>query len=401
MSSDFSKFIKIFVLFFAFLADYLTMPSYHAAYTLYTRKRTNGKPVYYWRTYDENGNRTSGKSTGCTNRRDANKYCRSLISFDMPVKNKSFKNYAGTFFAEDSLWYTDLKLCDAQLSEGYIAAIRSYHQNHIMPYFGDCGLSEIVPSKIKDFRLRLKEKKLTNTTINTICGTLKIITDTATNDGILKIDPFRGVRRLAENKTTHDAFTIDEGKAIISADWKKKNFRDASLIAAVTGLRMGEVMAIRDETLYDNYIDVRDQRDRNKLLPTKGKEKRKVPICPEVHSIIQANIAENGGYAFPYSCSCYRKNLYIAFPGKTRNEQKERRLAFHSWRHLFNTQLLAENVPPHKVAAVIGHSSGVGSMQERYTNWEPEHFPEVYEAQKKLLENLGGRLLQTFKSAHP
>jgi len=66
----------------------------------------------------------------------------------------------------------------------------------------------------------------------------------------------------------------------------------------------------------------------------------------------------------------------------------KRGLCFHSWRHFFNTYLLAENVPPVKVAAVLGHSTGAGSMQERYTNWRPDMFPEVYAAQEKLVKLL-------------
>jgi integrase len=68
--------------------------------------------------------------------------------------------------------------------------------------------------------------------------------------------------------------------------------------------------------------------------------------------------------------------------------REKRGLCFHSWRHFFNTFLLAQNVLPHKVAAVLSHSTGAGSMQERYTNWRPEQFPEVYTAPEKLVKEL-------------
>lgn len=38
-----------------------------------------------------------------------------------------------------------------------------------------------------------------------------------------------------------------------------------------------------------------------------------------------------------------------------------------------------------KVRAVMGHSEGKGSMTAVYTDWAPEMFPEVYEAQGKLM----------------
>lgn len=70
---------------------------------------------------------------------------------------------------------------------------------------------------------------------------------------------------------------------------------------------------------------------------------------------------------------------------------KESGLVFHSFRHFYNTYLLSENVPREKVDAVIGHSSGKGSMSELYTHWSHEMMPEVYAANEKLLMYLIGR----------
>jgi len=67
------------------------------------------------------------------------------------------------------------------------------------------------------------------------------------------------------------------------------------------------------------------------------------------------------------------------------DEKEEKKLVFHSLRHFFNTYLQAENVPINKVDAVIGHSGGKGTMTARYTDWLPEMFPEVYEAQGRLM----------------
>ena len=41
---------------------------YKEPFTLYARKMKNGKPVWYYRVYDSDGNRTSGKSTGLTSK---------------------------------------------------------------------------------------------------------------------------------------------------------------------------------------------------------------------------------------------------------------------------------------------------------------------------------------------
>jgi len=41
---------------------------YKQPYNLYPRKTKGGKIIWYYRTYDDGGNRTSGKSTGQTSK---------------------------------------------------------------------------------------------------------------------------------------------------------------------------------------------------------------------------------------------------------------------------------------------------------------------------------------------
>lgn len=41
---------------------------YKKEFSLYLRKLHSGKGIYYYQTYDERGNRTVAKSTGCTNK---------------------------------------------------------------------------------------------------------------------------------------------------------------------------------------------------------------------------------------------------------------------------------------------------------------------------------------------
>ncbi len=77
-----------------------------------------------------------------------------------------------------------------------------------------------------------------------------------------------------------------------------------------------------------------------------------------------------------------------AMPADMREKRIPEGLSFHSYRHFFNTYLLSENVPPHKVRTVMGHSEGRGTTTETYTVWRPEMFPEVYEAQEKLMNYL-------------
>ncbi|MDR2510356.1 MAG: integrase, partial [Spirochaetaceae bacterium] len=64
------------------------------AFSLYCRKLSSGKTVWYYQTYDEDGLRTAGKSTGKSTKTAAREYCNALMragkllpsaQFDIPT----------------------------------------------------------------------------------------------------------------------------------------------------------------------------------------------------------------------------------------------------------------------------------------------------------------------------
>ena len=69
-------------------------------------------------------------------------------------------------------------------------------------------------------------------------------------------------------------------------------------------------------------------------------------------------------------------------------KRKEHGYCFHSFRHFSNTYFLSQGILPIKVACVLGHSTGVSSMQERYTNFSEKDFFEFYEVQANLFQYL-------------
>jgi hypothetical protein len=60
-------------------------------FSLYTRTMKDGRKVWYYRTYDEFGKRTTGKSTGQTSKTKAENYCLRLFRENTLVPNSSMK----------------------------------------------------------------------------------------------------------------------------------------------------------------------------------------------------------------------------------------------------------------------------------------------------------------------
>lgn len=381
-------------------------------YSLYRRKaKSSNKFYYYYRTYRSDGARTTGISTGKTSERAARKYCEELFKSGLLVPHPSvlFETYARDWFKWDSCPYIrDRRASGTKKRPGitpdFSRQLRGYLMNHIMPYFGTTPMEKINPVMIRKWRLWMRDGReqggrwisgLSNKSINNIASALKIILDWALAEEVITRDPFRGISQLLVDDDSRGAFTLDQVKTILERPrWDSYVAWLFTLTAAVTGMREGEVRAIRRECLYPEYIDVTLQYKAGKgLSPLKTKDARKVPICKELYDLLDEQTGNkyftfDAGEGVPlgvkFAITRFDKIVSSEFP----EEKEEKKLVFHSLRHFFNTYLQAENVPINKVDAVIGHSGGKGTMTARYTDWLPEMFPEVYEAQGKLMKIL-------------
>lgn len=386
----------------------------HANFDLYKRKPKSpqGKTWIYYRAYDVHGNRLPGRTTGIEFRGErswarARAYCEDLYKANRlhVVPSLLFETFARGWFVWESCPYVlDRRASGTTkrpgITQGYVRQMRAYLENHILPYFTGTSLSGINPVRIRAFRVWLQGPRvingndigpLGNKSINNICSCLRIMMDWALDNDQITKDPFRGIEQLMVDDDSREAFTLDQVKEVLSAPWPAEIARQFAFVAAVTGMREGEVRAIRRASLHEKYIDVDKQFSREGLSDLKTKDARKVPICKEVYDLLDSMIGKRV-YAFengegqPYGINFLVSTNFKVVTDRLYPENTG--LVFHSFRHFYNTYLLSQNVPREKVDAVIGHSKGKGSMSELYTHWAPEMMPEVYEAHEKLVYEL-------------
>ena len=364
---------------------------YREPFTIFPRKLSSGKTVYYYRTYTPDGERTVAHSTGKTNKTQARCYCSDLLAKGLLYSNSgvNFGIYAKDFFDDNSQWMCD-KIQSGQgkaqpVAKGTLVIYRHCLKDYIIPFFKNIKLADIKPSHIKKFRDSFIKKGLSNSIINLNCTILKIIISYARADGLITTDPFVSIPMMYVNARAKGAFTKEQLIKTFHKEWEVQDRKTFSLIAAVTGMRISEILAIRKETLFENYIDIKDQFLSHNLQPVKDGEKRKLRICSEIYEILADCIKRNGNFAFTETQNTYRQIFYNYAEIPTAQIRKETKLSFHSLRHFVNTILITSGVPEIKVKTVLGHSSGKGSMSERYANFRPEDFDDVAEIQKKLL----------------
>jgi len=371
------------------------MPRYKEPFTIFPRKLSSGKTVYYYRTYTPDGSRTVAHSTGKSTKSQAKQFCSELLVKGQLLSTfgTTFGEYAKDFFSDTSQWMLD-KIQISQGKEQPVAknTLKSYrHCNEafLIPFFKNVRLMEIKPLHIKQFRSRMIEQGFSNSAINLSCACLKIIISYAIADKLIINNPFVSVQQMYVNAKTKDSYTLKELLITFNSKWLTPERKLFCLIAACTGMRISEISAIRKETVFTDYINVKDQLANKELRPVKDGEKRKVPISPELYKAIQSILQFKSDFLFTENQDTYRQDFYRHTKMKY-SERIEKGLSFHSLRHFVNTYFLSKNISELKVKSVLGHSSGKGSMTERYLNFQIENFKEIVEAENELFKQFCG-----------
>jgi integrase len=217
---------------------------------------------------------------------------------------------------------------------------------------------------------------------------------------ILLSNPTGDIKALANDRKGLRIITSDEFKALFVRDWRGAWGGDriactANKLAALTGMRVSEVLGLRGEFVFDTHILVCAQYDKYGYRETKTKEKHNIPLAPAMVAELRELMAANGnGFLFSEDGGAkpvHRQHLYrgllkaLENIGMTKNEIKERGINVHAWRHFCNTELQRAGLTVQKVQAVTGHKS-VG-MTEHYTHFDPMDFGEVPKVQERLLLN--------------
>lgn len=155
-----------------------------------------------------------------------------------------------------------------------------------------------------------------------------------------------------------------------------------------TGMRSGEILALRKCDIEESYINVNyTWNPRFGLKCPKNGYTRKVPLYPEVKTALEELISKNPYIDFqdkersfifwgkepgrPLSPNVLTERLYEALDsiGIKAEERKQRNIVFHSWRHFHATEL-ASHCSEHSAQVVLGHLSPI--MTRHYANHRTE-----------------------------
>jgi integrase len=386
------------------------------SYSLYKRCLSSGRVVFYYRTYDYNGNRTSGRSTGQSTRTAAREFCNRLLRENRLVPGQEecapapfFRDYARGFWDYETSSYLKSRKGRRPISRGYATQGEYAVRNHLVPVFGDKRLDAITEFDIDSWLAAFKDREYTtndkitkrhykSNTANLAFKILRIMLNYAVKQKLIASNPCKGVEMLNINDEKKiEILSSDEVKKLFPPDWKKvwdeEIFYVLNKLAACTGMRHGELLGLRGEFVYETHIDVCAQYNRYGYQDVKTHRPRNIPVPAGVREDLEILTGKNGrGYLFsrdggnkPVTRKYVYLSLYKALEriGIGEEERKRRNLSMHGWRHFLNTTLLMANIPDAKVMSVTGHASR--KMKEHYTHFDNTKMTDVMAVQEGLL----------------
>jgi integrase len=239
---------------------------------------------------------------------------RQLIDFPTVKAGKGSINFI-KFLTE--FWdYEKSPYIGEKLVRGYRMGRHHCHEmgNRIKanwePYFKGRILDSITREELKQFSLQLSGcrkapetagigqdgEKLSAAYINQILLAGFTALKWAKREGMIALDPTEGLLKFSGKGKKRGVLTPQEAEAVFAARWKDKRSYIGNLLSLTTGLRAGEVLALRRSDIPltgKNLFISHSWSVHDGLKCPKNGEERKVPLLPEVRERLMELVKEN------------------------------------------------------------------------------------------------------------
>jgi integrase len=365
-------------------------------------KRADGRWQVHVRYRDEHGVRQRTTVYGKTPReaRDKAEEVRRRLRAHLPAKDKKITLGA---FAES--WITStLAASDRKPSTKSLYATLA--RKHIIgAKLGAQPLDRLKPSHVEAWKVELKGRGLSDSTIRSAFNALKAILDTAVRDEALARNVATSVTRPKATRYEAAFLTPEEVRRLLEA---ASATRHAALFAFLvnTALRRGEALALRWS---DVNLDARVLRVRGTLArfdgtlivtePKTTKSRRSVPLSAAVERVLRevrtiqaadrlraGSAWQQTGYVFTTQLGepCDPRNVLRALKAVAKRAGLGD-IGLHTLRHSAAAVMLVNGVPLKVVSEVLGHAS-IGITGDIYGHVSPD---VSREALGRLSEALG------------
>jgi len=262
--------------------------------------------------------------------------------------------------------------------------------NHIYQAFGKRPINGIARKEIKTFFNKLHEKGLNINTLKAIRAPLSGVFAFAVESEYIESNPIRDVPlKFKKSRFEIDPLSETETKKLLeqSRKFMGGSYYPAMLLAVRTGLRIGEIQALKwtDIDFENRQIEVRRSWRKGRMTRTKNKKRRRVDMTLQVtetlqaHQTVQKRKALKEGHPLSeYVFTGKRDEMLnrISFQNALNRcceKAKLRKIRTHDLRHIYATTRLMRGHNVGDVSYQLGHSS-IKITYDVYAHWMPGQF---------------------------
>lgn len=279
------------------------------------------------------------------------------------------KNESRETFAAAADRYVNSRIA-VGLKTGSIEDYRDRIRLHLLPTFGPSPLGEIEPEQIEHWIAGQREAGASTTSIRHYLSLMSSIFRYEIRRGRCERNPVSeaDVPR-ARQRVEIRYLTIPELEALLApvpTDRLGLMERALYATAAMTGLRRGELLALRwgDVDFTTGVLRVRrSYRKRRFDIPKTRSSSRAVPFGARVRSELEQHHARssfNGAddlvFGLPSTGGVYDASYMTKRFQAARRRAGLRPIRFHDLRHTFGTQMAAARAPLRSIQAWLGHA---------------------------------------------
>lgn len=271
----------------------------------------------------------------------------------------------------------------AHLRSGTRQKIEGHLRNQISPFFDKTPLGAIRPAHVRSWIAALEKEGLAPGTINGIYRTFSKILKTAVIDGLIPRSPCIGID--LPKQTSHEEMKfLDPDQVEALAEAIEPHFRALIYTAAYTGMRWGELAALRVEklNLLRGTVDVVESMSEInghlEVQPTKTGRPRTLSLPRSLCELLGEHLgrypSEEGFVFSSAEGKPLRRNFYnrhylpaqvksgldpdLCLCTNRQSEQRHRPLyRFHDLRHTCAALLIAQGAHPKEIQERLGHST--------------------------------------------